>query len=144
MSPALIDLATGEVPSWTGPAHYRFAQQRLLMAWDDDCAPETGVHLVAEAGVHATLALAAATALGSPITNGMDLADYDEWVQAASETRSPAPAAPATGLHAVLMDAMRAYQRVSGPVPLREQAQREDLAEHLVTALIAAGYKDAR
>ncbi|MFE2109262.1 hypothetical protein ACFXAF_25840 [Kitasatospora sp. NPDC059463] len=139
MSPILVDLATGEVPSWTGPEHYRWAQQRLRMAWEDDRSPESIAHLVAEAGVHATLALAAATALGSPITNGMDLADYDEWVQAASETRTPPPAAPATGLHAVLMDALF----LCLPADLREHSQRDRLAAHLTTALIAAGYKDA-
>ncbi|MCX4686787.1 hypothetical protein OG401_21140 [Kitasatospora purpeofusca] len=73
----------------TGPEHYRWAQRRLRMAWEDDRTPENSAHLVAEAGVHAVLALAAATALGSPATSGMDLADYDEWVQAASETRCP-------------------------------------------------------
>ncbi|MGW2544627.1 hypothetical protein ACWC5I_28055 [Kitasatospora sp. NPDC001574] len=139
MSPARIDPATGETRSLTGPEHYRWAQERLLMAWAEDRTSENVLHLVAEAGVHATLALAAATALGSPATNGMDLADYDEWVQAASETRRPT-----RDLHAVLMDAMREYQAVACTATLRAHSQRDYLAEHLVTALTAAGYKDAR
>ncbi|MFJ6617606.1 hypothetical protein ACIQOW_08525 [Kitasatospora sp. NPDC091335] len=143
MPPIRIHLAAaGEVRSLTGPEHYREAQQRLLMAWEDDRSPENSAHLVAEAGVHATLAVAAAVALGSPATSGMDLADYDAWVQVASETRRPAPAVPTCGLHAVLMDAMREYQRTACTSTLREHSQRDYLAEHLVTALTAAGYKD--
>jgi hypothetical protein len=46
----------------TGPEHYREAERRLLMAWEDDSTQERSTQLVAEAHVHATLALAAATA----------------------------------------------------------------------------------
>jgi hypothetical protein len=46
----------------SGPDHYRKAEERLLMAWEDDRTPESIAHLVAEAQVHATLAQAAATA----------------------------------------------------------------------------------
>ncbi|MFE7559644.1 hypothetical protein [Kitasatospora sp. NPDC057500] len=124
----------------TGPEHYRFAQQRLLMAWEEDRSPENVAHLVAEAGVHATLALAAATALGSPATSGMDLADYDEWVQTSSETRTPAPApsVPTRSLHDVLVDALLRYRHPY------ERSGPEHLATHLTDFLNAAGYKDAR
>lgn len=46
----------------TGPEHYLEAERRLLMSWEDDSTPERSAGLVAEAQVHATLALAAATA----------------------------------------------------------------------------------
>jgi hypothetical protein len=45
-----------------GPEHYREAERRLRMAWEEDSTPERSAHLVAEAQVHATLALTAATA----------------------------------------------------------------------------------
>ncbi|WP_434744596.1 hypothetical protein [Streptomyces sp. A-14] len=62
----------------TGPEHYRKAEQRLLMAWEEDRAPEDVRHLVAEAQVHATLALAAATAL----TPGVNSPSRGAWVSA--------------------------------------------------------------
>jgi hypothetical protein len=63
----------------TGPEHYREAEHRLLMAWEEDRVPEDVAHLVAEAQVHAILALAAATALpsGAPAT-----ASRQAWVRA--------------------------------------------------------------
>jgi len=67
----------------TGPEHYQEAENRLLMAWEDDRDPENVRHLVAEAQVHATLALAAATALNDNGTEadggGMPLADFNQW-----------------------------------------------------------------
>ncbi|MFE9737311.1 hypothetical protein [Streptomyces sp. NPDC006477] len=44
----------------TGPEHYREAERRLTMAWEEDSPQERSTQLVAEAQVHATLALAAA------------------------------------------------------------------------------------
>jgi hypothetical protein len=68
----------------TGPEHYRHAEQRLLMAWEEDRAPEDVAHLVAEAQVHATLALAAATAAQATAA-GMTRADQKAWTAAAME-----------------------------------------------------------
>lgn len=67
----------------TGPEHYTEAQRRLLMAWEEDSTPERSTQLVAEAQVHATLALAAATALRD--SNGrLPSKDSWAWQQAAS------------------------------------------------------------
>jgi hypothetical protein len=69
----------------SGPQNYREAESRLLMAWEDGRRPEDVAHLVAEAQVHATLALAAATVMHA-VTQG-DLAgysgiEYDQWLTA--------------------------------------------------------------
>ena len=65
----------------TGPSHYREAER--LLASDPACTCERtdcphGAVLIAEAQVHATLALAAATALHPP-------AAWAEWQNAAGE-----------------------------------------------------------
>jgi hypothetical protein len=70
----------------TGPEHYREAERRLLMAWEDDRDPENVGHLVAEAQVHATLALTAATAMQAAVDGsepGMGSGEFHEWYQAA-------------------------------------------------------------
>lgn len=69
-----------------GPQHYREAERRLLMAWEEDRVPEDVAHLVAEAQVHATLALAAATAMhanvdGTELGPGED--EFQAWYEAA-------------------------------------------------------------
>lgn len=69
-----------------GPQHYREAERRLLMAWEEDRVPEDVAHLVAEAQVHATLAVAAATALhasvvGTELGPGED--EFQAWHEAA-------------------------------------------------------------
>ena len=58
----------------TGPEHYREAERLLDLSTADN--PVTA----AEAQVHATLALAAATAISSTCMPG---ADWDAWQQAA-------------------------------------------------------------
>jgi hypothetical protein len=66
----------------TGPEHYSRAEQRLLMAWEEDRAPEDVAHLVLEAQVHATLALAAATAMQAPVDGsepGMAPHEFCAW-----------------------------------------------------------------
>ncbi|MFD5266725.1 hypothetical protein [Streptomyces sp. NPDC058335] len=70
----------------TGPEHYLEAERRLLMGWEDDSSPERSAYLVAEAQVHATLALAAASAMhatvdGTELGPGED--EFQAWYDAA-------------------------------------------------------------
>lgn len=70
----------------TGPEHYCEAERRLLMAWEEDRRSEDVAHLVAEAQVHATLALAAATAMQAAVDGsepGMGSPEYAAWYAAA-------------------------------------------------------------
>ncbi|MGW2379270.1 hypothetical protein [Streptomyces sp. NPDC001658] len=78
----------------TGPEHYREAARLLNMAhsftYGDGADPVTGAALAAEAQAHATLALAAATALTAPVCSdtedgsGHETAeDYKAWKRAA-------------------------------------------------------------
>jgi hypothetical protein len=67
----------------TGPEHYRSTEQLLGHA---DEAPEGSAverYYLAAAQVHATLALAAATALNDDVA-GMPPGDYSEWLRAAA------------------------------------------------------------
>lgn len=69
----------------TGPEHYQQAERRLLMAWEEGRAPENVAHLVAEAQVHATLALTAAAAEQAGIAataHDIRSAALDEWFHA--------------------------------------------------------------
>jgi hypothetical protein len=74
----------------TGPGHYREAQELLADAKDGDRRYGNGPaddaqirhELIAQAQVHATLALAAATALRDPNT-GLPGPDLAEWETAA-------------------------------------------------------------
>jgi hypothetical protein len=71
----------------SGPEHYSIAEQLLAEA-DGVLRPNDEGHceadrLIAAAQVHATLALAAATALGH-LDEGMPLTDRDDWYNAAS------------------------------------------------------------
>lgn len=73
----------------TGPEHYREAE-RLLAIVDADQAADTMLTenaLIRMAQVHATLALAAASALGSMRVDdhGMFGVDIDSWIHVASE-----------------------------------------------------------
>lgn len=61
-----------------GPDHYRCAEQRISDAYR--AAPNDAAFLMAEAQVHATLALAAATIHGSG-NNGSG-ASFHEWWEA--------------------------------------------------------------
>jgi hypothetical protein len=72
-----------------GPEHYREAEKLLGYAEARDAEQRgdaTDMSLLAEAQVHATLALAAATALNDNAADsgGMPLEDFDAWVQAAA------------------------------------------------------------
>ncbi|MFJ2568144.1 hypothetical protein ACIO02_35365 [Streptomyces sp. NPDC087568] len=75
----------------TGPEHYREAERLAGMAhrftYGDGADPTVGAALAAEAQVHATLALAAATAMSAPVDQepdtGMPPADVREWARAA-------------------------------------------------------------
>ena len=61
----------------TGPQHYE-AAERCLSSVDDDS--QMSLALLAEAQVHATLALAAATALAHP---GVGAHNHMEWLATA-------------------------------------------------------------
>jgi hypothetical protein len=79
----------------TGPEHYKQAEELLAPVPDPGQVLQVGNRPhpedVARAQVHATLALAAATALGR--WDSMPAKDCDEWLAAASSC--PAPAATA-------------------------------------------------
>ncbi|MEU6057938.1 hypothetical protein [Streptomyces sp. NPDC047097] len=68
----------------TGPDHYREAERLLGMAYHFTYGgdPVTGAALAAEAQAHATLALAAATAMSGSST-GMSRIDFTAWDKAA-------------------------------------------------------------
>lgn len=81
----------------TGPEHYREAERLQHQAdtwenadtgWKADMSGEERIARrmadLADAQVHATLALAAATALNRPDGEGMVRDDYREWMHAAS------------------------------------------------------------
>lgn len=69
----------------TGPEHYREAEQLLSLATDyeQDGAPQTAARCRTEAKVHATLALAAATALRGG-EGRLPLQDANAWFDTAS------------------------------------------------------------
>jgi hypothetical protein len=73
-----------------GPQHYREAESRLRMAWEDGRPPENQAHLVAEAHVHATLALAAATALNDH-NGGSPIPEYRAWLEILSASHNDEP-----------------------------------------------------
>lgn len=60
----------------TGPEHYRYAEILLDEAGDAENGSDHERYLVAKAQVHATLAVAAATALGSA---DLPSGDWDDW-----------------------------------------------------------------
>lgn len=76
----------------TGPDHYREAERLLGMAhhytYGDGADPVTGAAIATEAQAHATLALAAATALAAPTAGednaGFVLDEWDAWEHAAA------------------------------------------------------------
>lgn len=74
----------------TGPEHYREAERLAARAhhftYGDGADPVTGAALAAEAQVHATLALTAATAMQSAVDGsepGMAPQEYLAWYEAA-------------------------------------------------------------
>ena len=66
----------------TGPDHYQAAEQLLDTLGGDGPVSQ---RVAAAAQVHATLALAAATALNTDTDGGLPASDYGSWIQAASE-----------------------------------------------------------
>lgn len=77
----------------TGPEHYREAEQLLADSRKIERGSATDVSMLAEAQVHATLALAAATALNCPHPEGgLTIPDYDQWMAAASAYKRPGQA----------------------------------------------------
>lgn len=78
----------------TGPEHYREAERHLSAGsytkrlGGAPSNPEASAHHLAMAQVHATLALAAATAMGAPVEDdlaGFTVEDRDAWYKAAGE-----------------------------------------------------------
>ncbi|MFE5215985.1 MULTISPECIES: hypothetical protein [unclassified Streptomyces] len=71
----------------SGPEHYEEAEQLLAAAADTDMGSDLERYRLAAAQVHATLALAAATALNDPDPNGdgMREKDYRAWIKVAGE-----------------------------------------------------------
>ncbi|WP_416976687.1 hypothetical protein [Streptomyces sp. T028] len=74
----------------TGPFHYREAERLSGMAhhftYGDGADPVAGGALATEALVHATLALAAATAMSAPVEGsepGMGSPEFAAWYEAA-------------------------------------------------------------
>lgn len=74
----------------TGPFHYREAERLLENAhhwtYGDGGDPATGAALATEALAHATLALAAATAMSAPVEGaepGMGSPEFAAWFDAA-------------------------------------------------------------
>ncbi|MER5482981.1 hypothetical protein ABT024_07155 [Streptomyces sp. NPDC002812] len=72
----------------TGPEHYRKAEQQLRFALDAGTDAAAATHC-AIAQVHATLALAAATAVAAPVQqepdSGMPAVDATAWYAAAGQ-----------------------------------------------------------
>ncbi|MFI9079173.1 hypothetical protein ACIGW8_22335 [Streptomyces sioyaensis] len=81
----------------TGPEHYREAERLAGRAhhftYGDGADPVTGAALAAEAQVHATLALAAATAMGAPIDgepdSGLPQREAEAWYEVAGTKPQP-------------------------------------------------------
>jgi hypothetical protein len=80
----------------TGPEHYGHAEALLDMASDDEIGSDMERYHVAKAQVHATLALAAATAVGCSTEDGPPARDWDAWREAAC-TKAVNTAATAGG-----------------------------------------------
>ncbi|WP_019548428.1 hypothetical protein [Streptomyces sulphureus] len=79
-----------------GPQHFREAERLADMAhhftYGDGADSVTGAALAAEAQVHATLALAAATALVDETPRSDSHSEYRAWAEvAASDYRAPEP-----------------------------------------------------
>lgn len=83
----------------TGPEHYRQAERLVVQChhftYGDGADPVTGAALAAEAQVHATLALVAATALAAPSTRA-SVRTINAWHDAAGAkpTEVADPVAP--------------------------------------------------
>ena len=72
----------------TGPEHYSEAENLLNHAGNDVEGSDIECYHLAAAQVHATLALAAATALNLPHPDaGLNLADAEEWETACARVK---------------------------------------------------------
>lgn len=104
----------------TGPEHYRAAERLAREAATED-APEWVTARAALAQVHATLALAAATAMGLPAGSNenwtaMPDADARAWYKAAGEQQGGAEYVPQEGDEVVAEDGTR-WRAVGLPMP---------------------------
>lgn len=86
----------------TGPFHYREAERLAELAhhftYGDGGDPVTGGALATEALAHATLALAAATAMSAPVEGaepGMGSPEFAAWYDAAGVKPRPEGGGPA-------------------------------------------------
>ena len=77
----------------TGPEHYRAAEEMLEKSGSPDSSGEQGRHLLAAAQVHATLALAAATALNDS-ESGQPFDDHQAWRTVAATHLARRPPSP--------------------------------------------------
>jgi hypothetical protein len=77
----------------TGPEHYREAERLVGVGFAEDGTRD--VYALYAAQVHATLALAAATALGLSARDGMRAGDADAWEDACSVVAGRGPVVPA-------------------------------------------------
>jgi hypothetical protein len=71
----------------TGPEHYQQAELSLVQAVELEAGSDAERYFLADAQVHATLALAAATAL-APASDVGTGADWTAWFEAASEAET--------------------------------------------------------
>ncbi|HEY6279510.1 MAG TPA: hypothetical protein VIX86_24635 [Streptosporangiaceae bacterium] len=76
----------------TGPGHYLAAERMLSSARSPQGRGEEEMATLAAAQIHATLALAAATAMNDS-SGGMGAYDYDAWREIVS-VHSPRPVTP--------------------------------------------------
>lgn len=98
-----------------GPEHYREAERLLDKAhhytYGDGADPTTGAALAAEATGHATLAIAAATAMQAAVDGsepGMGSGEFDAWYSAAGVKPTAAPTqAPTPDQAAHELDVLR-------------------------------------
>src|ERR1043165_3815225 len=103
----------------TGPEHYREAERRLLMAWEEDSPQERSTQLVAEAQVHATLALAAATAHHVVATS------VDDRGGGGKARGAGVPPAAAAGVWCPPLPCRSRRLAVAGPQPSRSRRGRK-------------------
>lgn len=100
----------------TGPQHYRLAEDHLGYAQNSDAPDVEALHL-GYAQAHATLALAAATAMSAP-PGGMHAIDLEEWDRAcgAQEEYDDEDAIDASAPFAVQRDQLAAADLSSTPL----------------------------
>lgn len=119
-----------------GPEHYREAERRLLMAWEEDRVPEDVAHLVAEAQVHATLAQVAATAdlaAAYSYANECSGVAIEDWAEVLGLPGGEADAVPDSEVKVMALSASpKAWARLGSELRKRREAaglSRRALAE---------------